>query len=153
MHGRGARHQLSKIQDQVALAKIQKLPLPAVAPPDSASAARSALSDWRSWDFSITAVQPAVVVADLQSIRRGYSSRRIFLLYSDPRICGDLQVETKPASQADGLDMSRPRGAFCIPCPMLRRCFTISGEVVRARMYATAHGIYAAGWERTGKRS
>lgn len=30
------------------------------------------------------------------------------------------------------------------PCPMLRRCFTVSGQVVRARMYATAHGIYAA---------
>ncbi len=76
-------------------------------------------------------------IADLQTFDEG---RRRWIVDES----GDVPAEETTAQSHE------IREDILYPCPMLRRCFTISGEVVRARMYATAHGIYAA--ELNGQR-
>ena len=39
----------------------------------------------------------------------------------------------------------RTVGGLAQPAPVLRGVLTVPGEVVNARLYATAHGVYDAG--------
>lgn len=55
----------------------------------------------------------------------------------------DERGEDIPAEEAPA-QSHRIREEILFPCPMLRRSFYISEKPVKARMYATAHGIYSA---------